>query len=294
MRLRSSIRLITAAFAVVLLGLSFSSTPSGSAVTKKKPATAAVGTAKSSSSGASGLTGSAAQKVVRSGPLLDVKRDLLGGRPILRQVPLSSVGGEQAAISGGKPMSYGQLGDAALNVSRARRDRLAAGRAGLLNDPVMTEELVETDLAAVLISTTNFTVVDPAAVRSSAPEVMRRTPTGVTAAQLNPTQRKAFEGFKASIAAKPAGHPLKEAMARGDDALISALAEGKGDQTITTRVRFEKRPAAVKGLTTAQLRSGPIESNRATVHGLLPGDPVETRFWKKRPAAHPRHPADFR
>ena len=272
MRLRPSLQMFGAVFVAGFLGASLCSTPSGLAVTKKKPAAAG---AVATSGGTSAAKSSASQGVVRSGSMLDVKRDLLGGRPVLRQVSLASVGGEQAAIVGGRPVSYAQLADASLLGSRQRRDRLVGGRGGMLNDPVMTEELVETDLAAILVSTTSFTVVDPAAVRSSAPEVMRRSATGVTAAQLNPTQRKAFEAFKASIGAKPNGHPLKEALAKGEDALITALAEGKGDQTITTRVRFEKQSPAVKGLTTAQIRSGPIAAPSKTAAGSLAvGKPV--------------------
>jgi hypothetical protein len=273
MRPRPSIRLAAAVFSAGILGVSLSATPFGVAATKKQPAATATPINRGTT-GSGRVGGSAAQSVVRSGPMLDVKSDLLGGRPILRQVPLSTVSGEQAVNSGGKALSYGQLADAALIVARSRRDHLRSARAGLLNDPVMTEELVETDLAAVLISTTNFTVVDPGAVRSSAPEVMRRSATGMSTAQLNPAQRKAFEAFKTSLGSKPNGHPLKEAMAKGDDALVAALAEGKGDQTITTRVRFEKQAAAVKGLVTAQIRSGPISAPSQTAALGIGGKPT--------------------
>lgn len=190
---------------------------------------------------------------------LSLGKDLTGGRPAIRQGALASFATMPVTdATGTRTIPYAQLADQVLAIPRARNGRLAAARAGLLADPVVTEEVIETDQSSLLVSTISFTVTDPAVVRANAPELMRRTPKGLTAARLNPTQRKAFDAFKATLGSKPANDPLKLAAAAGDDALISAIAAGKGSQTITTRVRIEKKAPAVTQVSTAPTNPGAV------------------------------------
>ena len=173
---------------------------------------------------------------------ITITKDLTGGRPVLQRGPLTSFSTVPITNAAGTTtISYAQFADKVLKIPRERNARLSAARAGLLADPVIAEEVVDTDESSILLSTTTFTVTDPSIVKGSVPELFRRTPTGVTTAKMNAPQRKTFDAYKAQLASKPAGDPLKIAAAVSDDALISAIAEGKGEQTLTSRVVLEKK-----------------------------------------------------
>jgi len=146
----------------------------------------------------------------------------------------------------------GDLADRAFREIRTRNGQLTNASRALLGPVVQEETFTESDTATTLEAVAKFTVVDPDAFRVSAPAFasynagMRDRGT-FSAAQLKPEARAGFEAFKADLARAPAGHPLKLAAQRGDDALLDAIAAGKGDVTIRTRVVVPKRETVITG-----------------------------------------------
>ena len=214
----------------------------------------------------------------------NITKDLTGGQPILRRGPLSTFSTVPITnATGTTTVSYAQFADNVLKVPRERNARLSSARAGLLADPVVSEEVVDTDTSSILLSTTTFTVTDPSIVKGAVPELFRRTPTGASTAKMNATQRKTFDAFKVQLANKPAGDPLKMAASVSDDALIAAIAAGKGEQTLTSRVALEKKVpnAALDALTQNDtvVGSGTIATPSSTIaksRGTKKGGPLQT------------------
>lgn len=158
----------------------------------------------------------------------------------------------EVTVAGSPRVRLGDLADRAFADVRARNGQLGGATRALLAAPVQTETFAETDQATTLEIATTFTVVDPDAFRASAPAFASyhagmRDRSGFTASKLSPQARAGFEAYKVELGRAPANHPLRVAMAGGDDALLDAIAQGKGDVTVRTRMILPKGEVAVTG-----------------------------------------------
>ncbi|MCA9556450.1 MAG: hypothetical protein KC933_40880, partial [Myxococcales bacterium] len=158
---------------------------------------------------------------------------------------------QKVKVAGRGEETLGDLADKALQRSRAMQRRMQKARRALLRDAEVEEEVIETDDATLLVARVAAVVVDPAALAAELPELASLQRPGATskikAAQLTGEARTNFEEMKAEVQAKPADHPLKKALAQGDQALLDALARGEGDVEVTTTVVVPKELPAIQG-----------------------------------------------
>lgn len=166
--------------------------------------------------------------------------DVTGGRPITRQGSVASLASTTVSVGGAREISIGALADEALGAARTAHGQVNAARAGLFADAVLTEEVAETSEATIFTAHSNFTVVDRNAVSAQVPQLRRFRPKNVRLNQLTASQRRAFDEYKRSLDNKPNGHPLKQAAAQSDQALLDALGQGQADVSLVTTVRVEK------------------------------------------------------
>ncbi len=213
------------------------SVPAESA-TRKKQATASPAASPARSAG------SAAFALPSSVALVD---DVTNGAAIVRQGSIASLGSSTVSVGGTRTVTIGALADEALRESRAVHSQVVSARTALFADPALTEDVQETADATILTSRSSFTVVDRAAVAARVPSLGAFRPKSVSLNSLSSSQRDAFDRYKRTLDAKPNGHPLKDAAARGDAALFDALKQGQADITMTTTVRVEKNPTPASG-----------------------------------------------
>lgn len=166
------------------------------------------------------------------------------GKRVQKRGTVKSLRGHKVPVAGRAPMTIGQIADGAFKDHHAFTGELRGGRRGLLADPVETDEVVETDDATIITTSTTFTVVDPDEVRARSPRFKafrdKKTRDGWKLADLGAAGKKEFDAYKAEVLKYPAGHPLRLAAEAGDDALIDAILDGKGDITVTTTVVLPK------------------------------------------------------
>jgi len=167
------------------------------------------------------------------------------GKRVLARGDLASMRGRTVRVGGRKEMTIGELADRAFVDHAAITAELRAGRAGLLADPEVTADVVETDEVTVITQSTAAVVVDPDAVRTRSPSFARfhgkGSRDGFTLTRLDKDARARFQAFRDRARRLPANRPLRQAADRGDDALLDAVLDGKGEVRITTTVVVPKR-----------------------------------------------------
>ncbi len=171
---------------------------------------------------------------------LDARRIATDG--LVERGSLKQLASRKIRVSGRAPVKAAKLASQVLAHHRALGQQLAKANAdALYGGHTVKEELIRTKHATVFVSSISFTVEDPAALRASVPRLKHfranvATSPRMLAQSLTPPQRDAFKAFKQELAAKPASHPLRKHMDKGDQALLDAIALGVGDQVLTTRV----------------------------------------------------------
>lgn len=216
-----------------------SSVPAESATRKKQAAAPAAATPK--------VTRSAATTPFSRPSSVALVDDVTNGATILRQGTVASLASSTVIVGGTRTVTIDALANESLAEARTVQNQVVSARAGLFADPAFTEEVRETADATILTSRSVFTVIDRTAVSAKVPSLGAFRPKSVSLNSLSRSQRDAFDQYKRSLDAKPAGHPLKEAAARGDAALLDALKQGQADVTMTTTVRVEKAAAPLNG-----------------------------------------------
>lgn len=162
-------------------------------------------------------------------------KSLLEGKTIVSRVALGS-SNKTIAVEGRGNIAVQDLAAAGLDKHHARNQQLRSVRGALLADPIETEEVVETSDGVTVRSSTTVTVVDPTAVGNGVSGFKRKPRNDTTwAANWRPAD---LDAFKRSLNSKPANHPLRQAAAQGDQALFTAIGQGKGDVTVTTELFF--------------------------------------------------------
>ena len=134
-----------------------------------------------------------------------------------------------------------------------------------------TEEVYEFSDSLVIVKSTAATVADPQAVKKGVPafgKLVKKRPVHVEMAKLKAESKAGLKRFKAEVAKFPAGHPLKQAMSKGDNALLDALANGVGRVEIVDTLHIPKKPPAVTkaGLQRPQVVGGRVDFGKTKKH----------------------------
>jgi len=166
------------------------------------------------------------------------------GKRVKKRGTLAQMRAHQVSIAGRRTMSAGDLADGLFADQRELTREFRGAKAALLGDPEVSEEVVDTDEATVITTSTKITVVDPDALRQKSTRFgsirNKQTRDGFALSNLTAAERKKFDKLKDKMKALPAHHPLRKAADTGDDALLDALLDGKGDVTVTTTVVVPK------------------------------------------------------
>lgn len=229
-------------------GASAANTRRAARSTVARPAGATPGTQAATASTPDPTAPAGPRRAFSGGPnAVALSRDITNGQAIVRSGSVASLAGQVVPVGGTRQATIGSLAEQALAPARSMQSKLPQAASALFGSPVLSEEVAETADATILTSRTSFTVTDRAALGRQVPELGGFTPGTARLNQLSPGQRQAFDSYRRSLASKPAGHPLREASNRGDQALLDALATGVADVTITTNVRVEKLPTPASG-----------------------------------------------
>ncbi|MBX7078506.1 MAG: hypothetical protein K1X88_04895 [Nannocystaceae bacterium] len=172
----------------------------------------------------------------------------IGGRKVLARGTVAARKDVAVSIAGRRTVKTGVLAAGLFREHASFATELSKGKAALQGAPIVTDEVVELATSTLLTRTTAFVVVDPKALRKSSPMFARLRDgkaIGTRLADLSAEQRAGFDAFKRELGSKPADHPLRKAMAKGDQALLDAMGDGVGDVALTTTVVVPKGAPAL-------------------------------------------------
>lgn len=190
---------------------------------------------------------------------------MVGQRKVVQRGTLKAQGSKQMSLAGRGQLAVKDVAAAAFVEDAELKRQLQAGRKGLLADPVVDEEVVETDTATILSTTTRAVVVDPNEVRKASPEFARFRAGKQKAklGELDAKTRKAFDEFYAQAKTFPANHPLSKAAAQSEQKLLDAVVAGQGDMAVTTTIVIpkhgRKRDASGKLVQPTRAKDGSLE-----------------------------------
>lgn len=143
-------------------------------------------------------------------------------------------------------------------------------------------EVYEFDDSFVIVTSTGATVADPKAVKTALPTFGKLAKGGavhVDMSKLTGESKAGLVRFKSEVAKYPAGHPLKKAAAKGDQALLDAMASGVGFVEVVHTLHVPKKPPKV--------RAGKLEIP-TVVGGHV--DYSKTRTLKRKSVSRPGKP----
>ncbi len=110
-------------------------------------------------------------------------------------------------------------------------------------------EVYEFDDSFVIVTSTGATVADPTKVKTALPEFGRLAKGGsvhVDMGALTAESKRGLSEFKKEVAGYPKEHPLRQAAAKGDQALLDAIARGVGDLEVVHTLHIPKKPPKVR------------------------------------------------
>ncbi len=185
------------------------------------------------------------------------------GARVLKRGSVASLRTRQVDVGGGRKMSVGSLATLVFADQDQIARELRGARSSLLSDPVVSDEVVETDEATVLTRRTRAVVTDPAGLARRARRFnrMRKRASRARFRDITGASRQRFAAWKKKLSKLPANHPLRIAAGQGDDALIAAVQDGKGDIEVTTTVVIPKKQLEIVNgqLLVPRYRDGKID-----------------------------------
>lgn len=208
--------------------------------------------------------------------------EMVGQRKVVHRGTLSAQPTKQISLAGRGQASASEVAALAFKEDTELKKQLKAGRKGLLADPVVEEDVVETDTATILSTTTRAVVTDPDEVRKASPEFARFRGGKQKAklSELDAKTRKAFDEFYAKAKTFSANHPLQQAAQQSEQALLDAVVAGKGDMAVTTTIVIPKhgrtRDANGKLKKPTRNKDGSLElsaTQQAPLKGVQPPNP---------------------
>jgi hypothetical protein len=168
--------------------------------------------------------------------------EMVGQRKVVQRGTFASQGTKQISLAGRGQAKVSEVTALAFKEDAELKKQLKVGRKGLLADPVVEEDVVETDTATILSTTVRAIVTDPDEVRKASP-AFARFRGGKEKAKLNELDaktRKAFDEFYTKAKTFPADHPLHKAAQKSEQDLLDAVVAGKGDMAVTTTIVIPK------------------------------------------------------
>lgn len=208
--------------------------------------------------------------------------EMVGQRKVVQRGTLSTQGAKQISLAGRGQAPVSEVAAVAFKEDAELKKQLKAGRKGLLADPIVEEDVVETETATILSRTTRAVVTDPDELRKKSPEFARFRSGKEKAklSELDAKTRKAFDEFHAKAKTFAANHPLHQAAQQSEQALLDAVVAGQGDMAVTTTIVIPKngRSRDVNGKLKKPTRAkdGNLEFNAQAVtpiKGVIPITP---------------------
>lgn len=172
----------------------------------------------------------------------------LSKAPIRKGAP-SAFRSASVEVAGGARVKIGDItGESKHKAFRKKLGKLPKG--AVFGAVKQNAEVYEFDDSFVVITSTGATVADPKAVKKALPTFGKLAKSGsvhVDMSKLTAESEAGLARFKAEVATYPAGHPLKKAAAKGDQALLDAMASGVGFVEVVHTLHVPKKPPKVKG-----------------------------------------------
>ena len=124
----------------------------------------------------------------------------------------------------------------------------------ILSKPIVLDEAVEFDDSFVIRKSTTVVVLDPAEMRRISPTynsfLSQRSAKKVSVTELDAESRKGLSNLMKHLSALDPENPIRQEAAKGEQAVLDAILEGKGELTIEDTIVVPKRmPLPVKGVT---------------------------------------------
>lgn len=204
----------------------------------------------------------------------------LSKAPIRKGAP-SAFRSASVEVAGGARVKIGDItGESKHKAFRKKLGKLPKG--AVFGAVKQNAEVYEFDDSFVIITSTGATVADPKAVKKALPTFGKLAKGGsvhVDMDKLTGESKAGLARFKAEVAKYPAGHPLKKASAKGDQALLDAMASGVGFVEVVHTLHVPKKPPKVQ--------AGSLEIPKV-VGGHV--DYSKTRTLKRKAVAKPPKP----
>lgn len=178
---------------------------------------------------------------------------------------VASKRGTKLSIGGRKSLTIGELTDEVFEDERDLAKEFKGARSALLDDPETTEEVLETDDAVVITTSTKVTVVDPDAMRKKSKRfgaiASKKQRDAFKLSSLSKAEKDDFDKLFARMKKLPPKHPLRKAADKGEDALLDAIIDGQGDVTVTSTIVVPKKPLERNARGQLQVRSVDKDGN---------------------------------
>lgn len=171
----------------------------------------------------------------------------LSKTPIRKGAP-SAFRSASVEVAGGARVKIGDItGESKHREFRKTLRKLPKG--AVFGAVKQSAEVYEFDDSFVIISSTGATVADPKAVKKALPTFGKLAKGGEVHVEMSKLTKESKAGlvrFKKEVAKYPAGHPLKKAAAKGDQALLDAMASGVGFVEVVHTLHVPKKPPKVQ------------------------------------------------
>jgi len=229
--------------------------------------------------------------LVEAGPTLStdaLMRATLRVETPRTQGTLKSLATRKVEVAAGKHQTLGAIAKEWFGEhDRFEAELKTVSRNALFGAVEKSSQAFELKDAYMLVRSTGVVVADPKALRARS-SVFRSAITkrngSVDQKKLTKGSRAGLAAFKKELAKKTAGHPLRKAAAKGDQALLNALANGMGEvHLVDTLVIPKSAPRlGAKGLPMAPS----IKDGRADYSKMHAA--VQTRPRPKKPGLNPK------
>lgn len=181
---------------------------------------------------------------------------------------LASFGSKKVELTPGKQVSLSTIATDAFKEHRDFARNLGRAKSGATYGAIKSStEVYEFNHSFVMVRSTGVTVADAKEVKRKAPIFGRLTDGKKHVAKrskLNAESKAGLAKFKKEVAKYPASHPLRLAAAKGEQALLDALASGVGYVEVVDTLHIPKKAPKVTaaGLAVPKLTGGKLDYSK--------------------------------
>lgn len=170
------------------------------------------------------------------------------GRRVKQRGSFAKLRGHKVSFAGRKTLTVGEITDHVFGDQRelAKEFKSAKSAGALQGDPVTVEEVIETDDAVVITTSTKVTVVDGDKMRKKSKRFGAFNAKAARAAKdkvagFDRGTRAKFAKLRAEMRKLPADNPLRKAADKGEQELLDAIDDGQGDLTVESTIVIPKK-----------------------------------------------------